>query len=101
MGGVIALVLGALLYLTGDQLASSLWPSLPPMLGYWILLGGFLLIVALLFAPSRFLAQLVVTGAITGTLAVVRVAARGFLAMLRVLWTGSREAFTRLSGDVR
>jgi hypothetical protein len=101
MGGVVALVLGAFLYLAGDQLASSLWPSLPPMLGYWILLGGFLLIVALLFAPSRFLAQLVVTGAITGTLAVIRLAAGGVIAMLRVIWTSGREAFGHLSRNIR
>jgi hypothetical protein len=101
MGCVLALALGALLYLAGDQVASALWPGLPPMLGYWILLGGFVLIVALLFAPSRFLAQLVVTGAITGTLAVGRVAARGALGMLGVIWTSGREAFTRLSGGIR
>jgi hypothetical protein len=101
MGCVIALVLGAFLYVAGDQVASALWPRLPPGLGHWILLGGFLLIVALLFVPSRFLAQLVVTGAITGTLAVGRVAARGALALLRVIWTSGREAFIRLSGGIR
>lgn len=101
MGCAVALVLAAFLYLAGDQVASALWPGLPPVLGYWILLGGFVLIVALLFAPSRFLAQLVVTGAITGTLALVRVAARGVLAMLRVVWTSSKDAFARLSRDIR
>jgi hypothetical protein len=101
MGFVLALALGAFLYLAGDQVASALWPGLPPALGRWILLGGFVLIVALLFAPSRFLAQLVVTGAITETLAVIRVAAGGILAMLRVIWTSGREAFTRLSGGIR
>ncbi len=99
--GRVALALGAALYLAGDQVASALWPGLPPMLGSRILLGGFLLVVALCFTPSRFLAQLVVTGAITGTLVVVRVAARAVLAMLRVLWTSGREAFIRLSRDTR
>jgi len=99
MGCAVALALGAFLYLAGDQVASALWPRLPPAFGQWILLGSFVLIVAVLFAPSRFLAQLVVTGAITGTLAIIRVAAGGILAMLRVIWTSGREAFSRLSRD--
>ena len=100
MGGLLCLVIGGLLYVAGDQVSSWLWPTLAPTVGSWILLGGFLLIVALLWAPSRFLAQAAVLAALTTVLMILRVLAQGFLAMFRLMWSSGRAALARLWEDV-
>ena len=81
-------------------MSSWLWPTLAPAVGSWILLGGFLLIVALLWIPSRFLAQAAVIAALTTVLVILRVLAQGFLAMFRLMWSSGRAALARLWGDV-
>ena len=100
MGCLLCLVIGGLLYVAGDQVASWLWPTLAPTIGSWILLGGFLLIAALLWAPSRFLAQAAVIAALKTVLVNLRVLAQGFLAMFRLMWSSGRAAFARLWEDV-
>mgnify|MGYP001247197773 CR=1 FL=1 len=62
---VIFLLLAGVLSMAGDQVSSWLWPTRAPAGGYWILLGSFTLVSALLWTPSRFLAQRVVRAAIT------------------------------------
>jgi hypothetical protein len=101
MGCLLCLLIGGLLYVAGDQVSAWLWPTLAPMVGSRILLGGFLLIGALLWAPSRFLAQAVVLGVLTTGLVILRVLVQGFLAMFRLMWTSGRTALARLWGDVR
>jgi hypothetical protein len=101
MGCLLCLVIGGLLYVAGDQVSAWLWPTLAPAVGSWILLGGFLLIVALLWAPSRFLAQAAVLGALTTVLVILRVLAQSFLAMSRLMWSSGRTALAWLWDDVR
>ena len=101
MGSLLFLVIGGLLYVAGDQVSAWLWPTLTPAVGSGILLGGFLLIVALLWAPSRFLAQAAVLATLTTVLVILRIMAQGFLATLRLMWSSGRTAFSRLWGDVR
>lgn len=100
MGCLLFLLIGGCLYVAGDQVSSWLWPTLAPAVGAWILLGGFLLIVALLWTPSRFLAQAAVIAALTTVLVILRVLAQGFLAMFRLMWSSGRAALVRLWGDV-
>lgn len=101
MGCLLWLVIGGLLYVAGDQVSAWLWPTLAPAVGFWILLGGFLLIGALLWVPSRFLAQALVLGILTTGLVILRVLAQGFLTMSRLMWSSGRTALARLWGDVR
>ncbi len=101
MGCLLYLVLCGLLYVAGDQVSSWLWPTLAPAVGSWILLGGFLLVGALFWAPSRFLAQAAVLAALTTMLVILRVLAQAFLAMFRLMWSSGRTAFARLWGNVR
>jgi len=101
MGFLLCLVIGGLLYVAGDQVSAWLWPTLAPAVGSWILLGGFLVMGALLCAPSRFLAQAVVLGVLTTGLVILRVLAQGFLAMFRLMWSSGRTALARLWGDFR
>lgn len=93
--------LGTFLYFAGDQVSSWLLPSMPPDVGRLVLLAALLLVAALLFAPTRFLAQAIVTGTLTVFLVLCRVAAQGFLAMSRLMWTGGRTAVGRFMGDLR
>jgi len=101
MGCVIFLLIAGFLYMAGDQVSSWLWPTLAPAVGYWILLGSFTLVSALLWTPSRFLAQSVVMAAITTMLVILRVLAQGFLGMFRLMYSSGRAAFARFWGDVQ
>ena len=101
MGRLLFLLIGGFLCVAGDQVSAWLWPTLAPMVGSWILLGGFLLIGALLWAPSRFLAQAAVLAALTTVLVILRVLAQGFLAMFRLMWSSGRTALAWLWGDTR
>ena len=101
MGLLLFLAIGGVLTMAGDQISPVIWPSLAPRTGYWILLSGFLLLSALTFAPSRFLAQNVIMGILTGALLCCRILLQSFLALFRLMWTTGRVAFQRLWGDLR
>lgn len=98
MAGPVFLVLGAFLWVGGDQLAFWLFPTLPPGIGR-LLLAASLLVAALLFAPTRFLAQAIVMGILTSVLVICRVTIQGLLAMTRRMWTSGRSALDRFWGE--
>lgn len=101
MPGLVCLLLGAFLWFGGDQLSMWLFPAIPASIGRILLLAASLLVAALLFAPTRFLAQAVVMGILTSVLGICRVALQGFLAMTRLIWTSGRTALDRFWGDFR
>lgn len=100
MASLVFLVLGTVLWFAGDQLSSWLFPAISPGTGRILLLSAFLLVAALLFAPTRFLAQAIVMGIITSVLGICRLTLQGFLAMTRLMWTGGRTALDRFWGGL-
>lgn len=99
MPGLVFLVLGAFLWVGGDQLAFWLFPAIPSGIGRLLLLTASLLVAALLFAPTRFLAQAIVMGILTSVLVICRVTIQGWLAMARLMWTSGRTALDRFWGE--
>lgn len=96
MGFLLFLGMAGLLYYAGDQISSWLWPTVPPEVGGWLLLGAFLLLSALFSPVTRFLAQACIMAVITAILLLARIVAQGLLALARLVWSSVRTAFTRL-----
>jgi len=101
MGFLVFLLIGGALFYAGDQVSSWLWPSFPPDVGGWLLLGGFLLVAALFAPVTRFLAQAAIMAVITTLLVLVRILAQGALALGRIVWTNTRTAIARLLEQTR
>jgi len=101
MGLLVFLTIAGFLYFAGDRISPMLWPNLPPALGAWILLSGFGLFAALLFPPSRLLAQTLIMAVLSGLLLLGRCLLQGTVALTRLMWTNAHEAVRRLWGDLR
>ncbi len=96
MGVLFFLGIGGLLYYAGDQIASWLWPAVPPEVGGWLLLGAFLLLSALFTPVTRFLAQACIMALLTTVLLLARLVAQGLLALTRLVCSSVHTAVTRL-----